>query len=121
MTRQQGFTLVELIIVTVVLGILAAIAIPSYTQYLDRAACEDGKALLTGAANALERNRAQNAGSYQANATLPGATSQFRVAASNVTASSYLLTATATGRLSGALTVTEANVRGGTLANTCSW
>ncbi|STY93146.1 type IV pilin protein [Moraxella bovis] len=34
MNKQQGFTLIELVITIVILGILAAIAIPSYRQFL---------------------------------------------------------------------------------------
>lgn len=36
MRRQTGFTLIELMIALIVVGVLAAVAIPSYTQYVQR-------------------------------------------------------------------------------------
>ncbi|MGE6528921.1 type IV pilin protein [Pseudomonas sp. NPDC077382] len=123
MTKQRGFTLIELMIVVVIISILAAIAIPSYTAYLDRAACEDGKSLLMRAAADAERHRAQNRGSYVGFVDLPQATNQFAIAAANITAAGYTLTATAEGRLNGTLTLTAANVRAGTdgLEGQCNW
>ena len=60
MKRQQGVTLLELLIVVVVIGILAAIAYPSYTKQVQktrRAECAGG---LVQLANAMERYFTQN-------------------------------------------------------------
>jgi type IV pilus assembly protein PilE len=53
--RQRGVTLMELMVVMVVVGILAAIAIPSYRQYVIRATRTDAKTELLGLASRLER------------------------------------------------------------------
>ncbi len=53
--RQKGFTLVELMITTAIIGILSAIAYPSYTQYVLRANRADAKAILTESAQFMER------------------------------------------------------------------
>jgi type IV pilus assembly protein PilE len=57
---NRGFTLIELMVAVVVLGILAAIALPSYQKYILRAHRVDGIALLNEAAARQERHYAQN-------------------------------------------------------------
>lgn len=59
-TPQQGFTLIEMMIVVVVISILAALAYPSYTDYVQRGYRSEGQALLNDTAAAQERYYAQN-------------------------------------------------------------
>ena len=62
--RQSGFTLIELMITLAVVAILAAIAIPSYADYVVRSRRNDVRISLAQSAQWLERFRAENRGSY---------------------------------------------------------
>jgi type IV pilus assembly protein PilE len=59
-SAQRGFTLIELMITVAIVGILAAIAYPSYTNYVLRGYRSEGLAMLSDAAARMERFYAQN-------------------------------------------------------------
>ncbi|WP_287806557.1 type IV pilin protein [Diaphorobacter sp.] len=117
----QGFTLIELMIVVAVVGILSAIAYPSYTEYVRRGHRADARAGLLQVQQWLER-AATATGTYPT--SLPSAltwtadnTKRYDIAfqAGNTT-SAYVLTATPkgaqTGDKCGTYTLSNTGVRG---------
>ncbi|MFZ3193397.1 MAG: pilin [Moraxellaceae bacterium] len=59
MNAQKGFTLIELMIVVAIIGILAAIAIPAYNDYITRAQVSEAVSLAGGLKNPLNEYASQ--------------------------------------------------------------
>jgi type IV pilus assembly protein PilA len=113
MKTQKGFTLIELMIVVAIIGILAAIAIPAYQDYIARAQVSEAVELLAGGKTPLSEYYSDKGQWPSAAASVMGNTSGKYVASIGlgVGASSTTGTLTLTATLKGAGSVNK-NIAG---------
>jgi type IV pilus assembly protein PilE len=114
MRVQQGFTLIEIMVVVAILGILATVAYPSYQDYIVRGQITDGTSTLAGMRVRMEQF-------YQDNRTYVGAPvcgaqkpapKNFAVNCTAATATTYTIEATGNGAVTGFVyTINEQNIR----------
>ena len=96
---QQGFTLIELMIVVAIIGILAAIALPAYQDYTIRTQVTEGMTLGSGAKTAVGEF-------YDNYGTLPSNNASAGLAASGEIEGKYVVSVDASG---GVITATYGN------------
>ena len=138
MSRSRGFTLIELMIVVVIVAILAAVAVPAYTDYIIRAKITEATSQLSDQRVKMEQwyqdnRKYTNTADTACGVTMPvsyntanptGPVKYFTFTCANSTNQAY--TITATGGVSGAggdssmsgfvYTITETNLKATTMS-----
>lgn len=118
---QRGFTLIEVLITVAIVGILLAVAVPAYGDYVTRGRLNEAFTGLGGAQPAAEQFWANNRTyvGFDASAGFPQASANFSYALSNATTSTYTITATGRAKASGfAFTINESGTRATTASRT---
>jgi type IV pilus assembly protein PilE len=110
MKASNGFTLMELITVVTIIGILGAIAIPQYSDYVKRGKIAEATSTLSDGRIKMEQFFQDNR-TYVGGPT-PAATQNFTYSIGTPTVSTYTITATGIGSMVGyTFTINQNNVK----------
>ena len=127
LSNEGGFTLIELLVVILIIGILAAIAIPSFLNQKGKANDASAKELARTAQTTAETYSTENSGSYvglttaklkeiePSIQTAAGNNNAYAVVTGTPTATSYTVTATSTS--GDTFSITNS---GGTVTRACT-
>jgi type IV pilus assembly protein PilE len=97
--RSRGFTLVELMIVVAIIGILSAVAVPMYGQYVTRSRLTEAFGQLSAVQPSAEQFWSSN--HTYVGMTAPSATTNFTYDVGTPTTSAYTVTATGRNSMTG--------------------
>lgn len=119
----RGFTLIEIMVTVAIVGILLAVAIPSYSDYVTRSRLSEAFSALGGAQPAAEQFWANNRtyAGFDGATGFPANSANFSYTLANASASAYTLTATGSGKTAGFVYTIDQNGTRATTASPPGW
>lgn len=120
---QNGFTLIEIMISVAIVGILMAVALPAYSDYVTRGRLSEAFTALGSAQPAAEQfwSNTRTYVGFDGASTFPANTGNFTYALSGATVSAYVVTATGVGKMNGFVYTLDQNGTRATTGSPAGW